>query len=107
MFKKIITIAKWEYLEKVKTRAFILSLIITPIVLVSVTILPSIIFRDESPTVEMFGVIDTSGIYYNFIDEEFQKYKLPDGQNNYVLLNLTHPGKSLDELTRSADKKVF
>lgn len=107
MFKKIFTIAKWEYLEKVKTKAFIISLIVTPIIIVSVTILPSLIFRDESPNVEMIGIIDTSGKYFEFIREELEKYEMPDGQKNYVLINLTQPGKSAEESTRNADKSVL
>lgn len=107
MIKKIAVIAKWEFLEKLKTRAFLISLIITPIIIVAVTILPSIIFRDESPNVELIGIIDTSGLYFNFIEEELQKYELPDGQKNYVLLNLTEPGKSLEQLIKNADTRVF
>lgn len=107
MIKKIITIAKWEYLEKVKTKAFIISLIITPIIIVSITILPSIIFRDESPNTEMIGILDTSGQYFDFLREEMEKYELPDGQKNYVILNFYQPGNSFEEMTSDADKNVF
>lgn len=107
MLKKIFTIAKWEYLEKVKTKAFIISLIVTPIIIVAVTILPSLIFRDESPNVEMIGVIDTSGIYFDFLKEELDKYELPDGQKNYVLLNFVKHGKSFEDLIKDADESVF
>ena len=58
MIKKIITIAKWEYLEKVKTKTFIISLIVTPLLIISFSILPSLLFREESPKVEVIGVID-------------------------------------------------
>ncbi|MBV6419659.1 MAG: putative protein YhaP [Ignavibacteriaceae bacterium] len=107
MIKKIAAIAKWEFLEKLKTKAFLISLIITPIIIVSITILPSIIFSEEHPNVEVIGIIDTSGIYFDFIAEELQKYELPDGQKNYVPLNLTESGKSFNELINNADVKVF
>ena len=105
--RKIITISLWEYLEKIKTKAFIISLIITPIIIISVTLLPSLLFREDSPNVEVIGILDTTGQYFSSIREEFQKYKLPDGQKNYVLVNLNQPGKTLDELLKLADINVF
>jgi ABC-2 type transport system permease protein len=96
----------WEYLEKVKTKAFVLSLVITPILIITVTLLPSLLLKEESPTVEIIGIIDTSGIYFNYLEEEFQKYELPNGQRNYVLINLDHVGKSYEAKKRTADLNV-
>jgi ABC-2 type transport system permease protein len=107
MIKKIITISVWEYLEKVKTKAFIISLIVTPLLIIAVTLLPSLLLREDSPTVEIIGVLDTSGIYFNYLEEEFQKYELPDGQRNYVLVNLNKTNQNYEELKRKADKNVI
>lgn len=107
MIKKIITISVWEYLEKVKTKAFIISLIVTPLLIIAVTLLPSLLLREDSPTVEVIGVLDTSGIYFNYLEEEFQKYELPDGQRNYVLVNLNKTNQNYEELKRTADKNVI
>ena len=86
--KKIIAVARWEYLEKVKTKTFIISLIITPLIIILFSILPSLLFRDEAPKVEVIGVIDTSGIYFHDLVEELSAYTLPDGNRNYILINL-------------------
>ena len=105
--RKIITISLWEYLEKVKTKAFIISLIITPLLIITVTLLPSLLLREDGPKVEVIGIIDTSGIYFNYLEEEFQKYKLPNGQNNYLLINLKDISSSYEAITRIADKDVI
>jgi ABC-2 type transport system permease protein len=105
--KKIITISLWEYLEKVKTKAFLISLIITPLLIITVTLLPSLLIKEESPKIEVIGIIDTSGIYFNFLEEEFQKYELPNGQKNYLLINLNNISKSYEEIKRIADKDVL
>jgi ABC-2 type transport system permease protein len=107
MIKKILTIAKWEYLEKVKTKTFIISLIITPLIIILFAILPSLLFRDEAPKVEIIGIIDSSGIYYNQLKEEFEKYKLDDGQNNYVLINLFLTNREVKELKLLADNNIL
>lgn len=104
--KKIIIIALWEYLEKVKTKAFIISLIITPVLIISVTLLPSILMRDESPKVEVVGILDLTNTYFELINEEFEKYVLPDGQPNYILINLFKENKSLTELEEEANRDV-
>jgi ABC-2 type transport system permease protein len=107
MMKKSFIIARWEYLEKVKTRTFIVSLIITPLLIIAVAILPSLLIREETPTIEAIGVIDTTGIYFSYLLEEFDKYELPDGQKNYILINLTQRNTDLKELISQADKNVL
>jgi ABC-2 type transport system permease protein len=104
--KKIIAVAKWEYLEKVKTKTFIISLIITPLIIILFSILPSLLFRDEAPKVEVIGVIDTSGIYFHNLVEELSAYTLPDGNRNYILINLSTEDKNLKELKVTANKNI-
>jgi len=104
--KKIIAVAKWEYLEKVKTKTFIISLIITPLIIILFSILPSLLFRDEAPKVEIIGVVDTSGIYFNDLVEELSTYTLPDGNRNYILVNLATKDKNLKELKVIANKNI-
>jgi len=104
--KKIIAIAQWEYLEKVKTKTFIISLIITPLIIISFSVLPSILFREEDPKVELVGVVDTSGVYFKGLENELGKYKLADGQRNYVLINLYFRNKIFEELKKIADINV-
>ena len=107
MMKKIITISLWEYVEKVKTKAFILSLIITPLLIITVTLLPSILLREESPKIEVIGILDTSAVYFSYLEEEFQKYKLPNGQNNYLLINLNDFNNSYEAIKKIADREVL
>ena len=104
--KKILAVAKWEYLEKVKTKTFIISLIITPIIIILFSVLPTILFSEEAPKVEVIGVIDTSGVYFKDLVEQLDKYKLADGQNNYVLINQSLKNNNFEELKADANKNV-
>jgi len=104
--KKILAVAKWEYLEKVKTKTFIISLIITPIIIISFSILPSILFREEAPNVEVIGLIDTSGVYFNNLEYELSQYNLPDGKRNYVLIDLSFKYKNFEELKSAANNDI-
>ncbi|MGB5528408.1 MAG: ABC transporter permease [Ignavibacteriaceae bacterium] len=107
MMKKIMAIARWEYLEKVKTKTFIISLIITPLLIISFSVLPSILFRQDSNNVQVLGIIDKTGEYFQKIEEGLQLYFLPDGQNKYVLINLTQNNQNLEEMKKEGDRKVL
>ena len=104
--KKILAVAKWEYIEKVKTKAFIISLILTPMIIILFSVLPSLLFRDETPNVEIIGVIDTSGVYFNDLENEMSSYSLPDGKRNYILINLAYKDKNFTQLKSTANKNV-
>jgi ABC-2 type transport system permease protein len=105
--KKILTIAKWEYIEKLKTKAFIISLIITPLIIIGFSILPTLLSNKEELRTKAIGVVDPSGEYFNQLNSELKKYTIDNGQPNYILLNLTTGGKTIDELKSEADKKVL
>lgn len=104
--KKILAVARWEYIEKVKTKAFIISLIITPLIIISFSILPSLLFRDEMPKTEIIGIIDTSAVYFDLLEEEFKEYTLPDGNPNYILINMAFQNKNYEELLETANKNI-
>ena len=87
------TIAKWEYLEKIKTKIFIISLIITPLIIIMFSILPTLLAEKEIIRTKLIGVIDDSEIYFNQLSFELEKYKIDNARPNYILLNLTDKNK--------------
>jgi ABC-2 type transport system permease protein len=103
---KILTIARWEYLEKVKTKTFIISLVITPLIIIMFTILPTLLTQKEDLRTKLIGVVDTSGIYFYKLAEELEQYRLDNFQQSYILLNLADNKKTLKQLKTKADKDV-
>ena len=103
---KILTIARWEFLEKVKTKAFIISLVITPLIIIMFSLLPTLLTQKEDQRTKLIGVVDTSGIYFYKLADELEQYKLDDLQPNYILLNLTDNKKPLKQLKIETDKDV-
>ena len=103
---KIFAIARWEYLEKVKTKAFIISLVITPLIIIMFTILPTLLTHKDDLQTKLVGVIDTSGIYFYNLADELEKYRLNNFQPSYILLNLADSKKTLKELKSKADNDV-
>lgn len=104
---KTLAIAKWEYLEKVKTKAFIISLIITPAIILLFSILPSMLASKEDDKTKTVGLLDTSNTFFAELAEEIQTYKLDNEQPAYIILNLNKENKPEEELKLEADRSTL
>jgi len=81
---KYLQVAKWEFLEKVKSKAFIISLVIMPLIMVGLGVLSGFLAAgaDEKPIT--VGIIDeTNSIAGPLSARLEEKYKLPDKRPNY------------------------
>ncbi len=105
--KKIFTIAKWEYLEKVKTKTFLISLIVTPAIIILFSLAPALLTKQGESSTRAVGMIDTSGIYFSKFNTELARYKLKDGQPSFILINLTGNQDNLNELKSGADRSTL
>ena len=105
--KKIFEIARWEFIEKVKTKTFIISLILTPAILIIFSVTPTLLSEQETSQTKVIGLIDTSETYITGLKEELSKYKLNDVQPSYLSINLTTKNKSLNDMKKYADNDVI
>jgi len=105
--KKIFSIAKWEYLEKVRTKAFLISLIITPAIIILFSIIPGLLAQEQSESTKFIGVIDPSDKFFDNLKEEISKSKLENQQPKYVVVNLLSKNNSLAENLNAADSIVL
>ncbi len=83
---KFFQVGRWEYIEKIKSKAFIISLLLTPAIMVAAGLIPSLLMSRPDTESIIIGIIDQSGLIYKPFNKALEdKYKLPDGQPNYVL----------------------
>jgi ABC-2 type transport system permease protein len=104
--KKKLAIAKWEFVEKVKTKAFLISLILTPILMVVFGVVPGLLASkpDEKPVV--IGIIDETGRILEPLSRRLdEKYQLPGGEPNYIVRNLGGEG-SPQQIRTIANKMI-
>ena len=104
---KIFSVAKWEFLEKIKTRAFLISMIVTPIIIITFAILPTFLGNHASESTKLVGVVDSSGLYFNGLQDNLKDDKLPGDLPRYVLVNLLIDNKDTNNLVRESDNEVF
>lgn len=94
--RKILAVARWEYVERVRSKAFLISLFLMPVILVGMGILPSIFAMRPDQETRTIGVIDRSGTLATEFAQRMEAYTLPDGRPNY-LVEIIPPG-SMDNL---------
>jgi len=105
--RKIFEVARWEFIEKVKTKSFIISIIITPVIIIGFSMGPTLLLDHTSSTTQAIGILDSTGVYFKQLKSEIEQYKLDDGQPNYVSVNLYNKHKSFSELKLAGDSLVL
>jgi ABC-2 type transport system permease protein len=105
--KKSIAVARWEYLEKVKSKAFLISLILMPIIMIGMGVVPSLFVNKPDTEPRAIGVIDPGGNFFSTLEQRIgEKHILPDGQPNYVLRKIDLGG-GIEEAKRTADRMIL
>ncbi len=105
--KKIFAVAKWEYLEKVKTKTFLVSLILTPAIIILFGLAPTLLTGKDENSTKIIGIIDSSGIFTRGMKNELDQYKLKNGAPEFILVNLNDKSQNERELIYSADSLVL
>lgn len=96
MMSKILAVAQWEYLEKVKSKAFLIGLLLTPLIMIGMGVLPGLLATREDKTTKVIGVIDESGDLIAPLAKAMQeRYLLENRQPNYMIRALGS-GKGMD-----------
>ncbi len=105
--KKAITVAKWEFLEKVKSKAFIISLFLTPAIIISFSVLPTLLATKESDSTKAIGILDITQEYFSDLKNEIEVYKLKNNLPAYAILNNYKSDFSPDSLINTSDTMVL
>ena len=101
-------VAKWEFIEKVKTKAFLVSLILSPILILAFSLGPTLLVtgrEDSSP--KPIGIIDNTDTFISSLNSKISKYRIKNDQPNYLIRNLNDKSISLKELKKTADSLVL
>jgi ABC-2 type transport system permease protein len=97
MKSKALQVALWEFLEKVKSKAFIISLVLMPIIIGAIAILPAFFASKADDESIRIGIIDGTQKLVQSLGEKLDReFRLKNNQPNYILRSIS-PGRSLEE----------
>lgn len=95
---KMLQVARWEFVQKAKTKAYIISLVLTPAIIMLFAVLPSILASKADTETRQFLIYDQTGLFAEPLQQSLEeRYKLPDGRPNYALVPIDTQQFTLEE----------
>lgn len=60
-WNRVIAIARWEYFQKVRSKAFLLTLLLLPIIIGGFILVPSLVVSQDPDSAKLIGIVDRVG----------------------------------------------
>ena len=106
MKSKALQVALWEFMEKVKSKAFIISLVLMPVMIGAMVILPAVFASKADNEPVQIGIIDGTQKLVQPLSEKLDReYRIKNDQPNYILRNIS-VGKSSVEAGAEGAKLI-
>jgi ABC-2 type transport system permease protein len=99
--------AQWEYIEKVKTKTFIISLFVTPLIILVFTAGPAFLLSHDEVSTKPIGFADTSGIYFSGFNESMSQYNIKENIPAYIIINTAISRKPLNDIIEDGDRQLL
>ena len=101
---RILTIARWEFLQKVRSKSFVLSLVLLPVMILAFGFLPSLLVNQGPGETQRIGIIDLTDAYALPLSLELESgKKLDDGSPVWTAIIYADTAASTDSLFAHAD----
>lgn len=106
--RKMFAVAKWEYVEKIKSKAFLFSLIIIPVLMIALGVLPGLLATRPDTESKIIGIFDQSGELFEPLKKYLNvHYMLKNGKPNYVIVSVADTLNTIEEGKNLADALVL
>jgi len=81
---KIFQVAQWEFLCRIRSKSFIISTLLLPLIMIGFVILPSLLITKAGQTQKVIAIVDQSGQLGHKMKQHLnQKYTLKNGAPEY------------------------
>ncbi|MBS1536997.1 MAG: ABC transporter permease [Bacteroidetes bacterium] len=103
---KLLMVARWEFTEKIRTKAFLVALFLTPLLTVAFSIIPTLLATKENDEEKTFALYDGTGLLSKTVQETINsKYILKNGKPMYQLVPAV--GTNLDKIISEYKLRVL
>ncbi len=104
---KFLTIAKWEYLERIKNRSFIFFTFIFPLIVLGIAFIPVLLQSEEDVTTKVVGIIEKNCSISKELENSLIQYKTKKGQQSYVIRKLNEEKDETNRIKEIASMMVL
>lgn len=103
---KLLMVARWEFTEKVRTKAFLVALFVTPLISVSFMVIPMLLINKENDTTKSYAIYDaTRQLTKTVSDSLHSKYRLKDGKPMYEIVPAS--GTNIDKVITEYKQRIL
>ena len=89
---RLLTIARWEFIHRIKSKWFLISTLILPLIILGFAVLPTLLMQEDTQA-KTFAVIDGTGWVGTDLQSNLvEKYTLKDGRPQYQMIPLDRNG---------------
>jgi len=86
--EKIWSIAKWEFLERLRNRLFLITLVVAPLMVVTVGAAAGLMAESNLSYTKVVGVKISDHNIFSLISEELENYTTNDGQPAFIAVSV-------------------
>lgn len=104
---KIYSVAYWEFSEKVKTKSFLISLILTPIFMIVVGVIPTILAMKEPDTTKHVAVLDQTNSLASKLDATLKKKHMLENNKPMFELEIIDSKLSVNQGMEKVKKDIL
>ncbi len=101
---KMLIVARWEFVERIKTKSFLIGLFLTPAIMVGFSVLPSMMMMRGDEESRTIAVYDGTGFVLDSLRIRLDRsYRLKTGEPNYriqVIPRTLSPARAKEEADR-------
>jgi len=105
--KKAFEVAKWEYLQKLLSKEFIISVVLTPVIFIVFSLLPTLLADKDSDAPKAITILDSTGLYETALRAQLEKEKLANGQPRYLIPKTSVTPAEIHATKKRLDDSVF
>ncbi len=105
--KKAFEVAKWEYLQKLLSKEFIISVVLTPVIFIVFSLLPTLLADKDSDAPKAITILDSTGLYESDLRNALEMEKLEDGQPRYLIPKTVFEPGQVTATKKRLDDSVF
>jgi ABC-2 type transport system permease protein len=102
---KLFTLAKREYLERVRKRSFLIGTILGPVLMGAMIIVPGLLMEHTPESRMNVAVVDLTGSTFDQLDEALRD-TLPDGTKMFALESVPATENDLESTKRELNRKI-
>jgi len=89
--KRLLTIVRREYLERVRSKAFLLSTFLAPILVLGLTLVPSMLMERQRGKALRIAVVDATGALGSGVEEELRRQRVA-GEPRFAVTPVAEDG---------------